>query len=223
MTGRWGTGLLRTALVGVAALLIFGGCAIGGQAVGGSAGDLADRSVSAEDFPVSGATRVPEDALPFALNGLSGSDPATAYPADCRPAAPDNSGAVAYSVIVNGGTTSYTTAVVRAKDSLDTVTAQAQRCPQSRTGADRAASLVELAVAPPPVTSNGVVGAALRRTVYTGDPSHQIATSSLTLIGQRDDVRVYVQYRWMGAAPIDSAAAAGLDSLFTKAVSAAFG
>lgn len=190
--------------------------------MGNSAADLSDRAVLPADFPVPGATRVPETAVPFALAGVSGNDPAVAYPVDCAPPAPSAAGAVVTSVIVASGSTSYTSAIARVHDGLAALLAQAGRCPETRTGGQRAGSIMATRIQPAPPAPTGVDTAALQRTVVTGDLSHSAATSSLTLLGQRDDVRVYAQYRWAGDGAIDPSAARSLDALFTKAVAAAF-
>ncbi|UZF58619.1 hypothetical protein LH935_11945 [Gordonia polyisoprenivorans] len=206
----------------VCAALLFAGCTTDGQAVGNSAADLSDRAVLPADFPVPGATRVPETAVPFALAGVSGNDPAVAYPVDCAPPPPSAAGAVVTSVIVASGSTSYTSAIARVHDGLAALLAQAGRCPETRTGGQRAGSIMATRIQPAPPAPTGVDTAALQRTVFTGDLSHSAATSSLTLLGQRDDVRVYAQYRWAGDGAIDPSAARSLDALFTKAVAAAF-
>ncbi|WP_244331983.1 hypothetical protein [Gordonia polyisoprenivorans] len=193
-----------------------------GQAVGNSAADLSARAVLPADFPVPGATRVPDTAVPFALAGVSGNDPAVAYPADCAPPAPSAAGAVVTSVIVAAGSTSYTSAIARVHDGLAALLAQAGRCPETRTGGQQAGSIVATRIQPAPPAPTGVGTAALHRTVFTGDITHSDATSSLTLLGQRGDVRVYAQYRWPGAGAIDPTAAQNLDALFTTAVAAAF-
>ncbi|MGC4932722.1 hypothetical protein ACLQ3C_03440 [Gordonia sp. DT30] len=211
-------------VLGAMVVALLAGCVIDGQAEGDSGGDLAGRGVSAQDFPVSGATRVPDTAVPFALGGLSGSDPVVGYPAGCAPTAPEEAGAVVYSVVVNGGETSYTSAVAHVHDALGDVIAQARRCPESRIGGEDADGLVQTEIRPAPAGAPaGVVTAALHRTVRTGDPAHQTVTSSLTLLAQQGGVRVYAQYRWPGDGTIDPSAAAGLDGLFGKAVTAAFG
>ncbi|RPA66350.1 hypothetical protein EF294_00295 [Gordonia oryzae] len=189
--------------------------------MGNSAADLSDRAVLPADFPVSGATRVPGMAVPFALAGVSGNDPAVAYPVDCAPRAPSSAGAVVTSVIVAGGASSYTSAIARAPDGLAEVLAQAGRCPETRTGGQRAGSIVATRIQPAPPSPAGVATAALQRTAFTGDTSHSAATSSLTLLGQRGDIRVYAQYRWAGDGGIDPAAVRNLDALFAKAVAAA--
>lgn len=208
--------LLAVSVVGVS------GCVVSGEP-SAQTGDLSSLSVTAEDFPVAGATRVPATAVVFALNGLAGSDPATTSPPDCTPHRPDDAGAVVWQVIVDGGSSSYTTAVARTSDDLAAVVDQARRCPDTRTGDTQAGSAVSTRIAPAPAAPPHVDTAALRRTTRTGDAEHQVALSSYTLIGQRGDVRVYAQYRWPGTDDISPDATARLTALFAKAASAAFG
>ncbi|MEP9391429.1 hypothetical protein ABLE94_04095 [Gordonia sp. VNK1] len=203
-------------------LPVAAGCTVTGHSVADS-GDLSSSSVQADDFPVPGATRVPTPAVPFAVAGLAGTDPAIASPSDCIPPRVDATGAVVWQVIVDGGASSYTSAVTHADESVAADVARAERCPQTFSGDAAAGTRITTTVLPAPPGPTGVDTAAIRRITGSGDDEHRVVTSSLTLIGQRDGVRVYAQYRNPGEDAIPADAAAGLDSLFTKALAAAFG
>ncbi|MFT4126922.1 MAG: hypothetical protein QM662_11935 [Gordonia sp. (in: high G+C Gram-positive bacteria)] len=204
--------------VSAVVVLTAGACTVTGEPVAGSA-DLSARSVTADDFPIPGATQVPAQAVPFALRGLAAADPAPTRPAECVPSVPDADGAVLWQV-TGEESIAYTTGVVVATGDLAAVTDQAQRCAVAY-GDGPAGTEIRTRVEPPPPAASGVENAAVRRAFRTGGGN--TITSTLTLIAQRDGVRVYVQYRWLGDTDLPADAGLALDGLFQKAVAAAFG
>lgn len=100
---------------------------------------------------------------------------------------------------------------------------RAEKCPELTTTTFGASSTVTTEVPPAPPARDGVDTATIRRTIVTGGGTAPVTTSSLALIGERDGVRVYAEYRWPAAGPVPAEDSAALDELFTKAVSAAFG
>ena len=215
---RWG----RFPVVGCLLVLVLAGCGVTGEAVS-ERGDLSDRAVRIEDFPVSGATRVPTQVAAFALNGLSGSDPAGNDPADCTPTRLDPEGSVVIQGLTAEGTSSFVYGIAYADDTVAQVEEQSKRCERVTSGGANAQTVISTEVLPAPPGKSGVDTTSIRRTLTTGGVEQPLTTSTLTLIAQRRQVRVLVQYRWPTAASIDPTAASGLDSLFTKAVAAAFG
>ncbi|MGV9824748.1 hypothetical protein [Gordonia sp. NPDC003429] len=208
----------------VAACLLTSACTVGGAAVGGTS-DLAARSVTAADFPVPGATRVPPNAVAYALGDLIGRPVASAYsPQNCQPAAVSAEGAVVYVATVPAQRSTFSTAVAGVDHDLDTVTERARRCPRAMTGDPATATTeIQTQVRPAPTALPGVKTAAILRTEQTGGDAAPLMTRTLTLMGQRGDVRVYAQYRWPSAGDIAPDAAAQLDELFTKVQAKAFG
>lgn len=211
----------RTAMFAVAALAlsVVAACGVDGRAVPARE-DLTPLAVTADDFPVPGATRVPQPAVGFALDGLTFRDPAAVDPADCTPPALDPTGAVVLQVIPSGGPQSYTAAVAYSDDDLSSVNDQAGQCPRYTVGGGTVSVHVGTDVPRPDLP--GVATTEVVRAVTSDAPGAGTDTQlhSRTLIGQRGSVRVYVQQRWSGTeAPSTSA----LDALFTVATSRAFG
>ncbi|GAB88298.1 hypothetical protein [Gordonia rhizosphera] len=210
----------------VAALAVLG-CTVDGEAVAGSP-DLSSKSVSPDDFPGGSATQVPTAAVPAALADLTGHPlHGTVVPPDCLPAAVSADGAV---VLVGAdpatSTATFTSAVVDSSQTLRELTDQARRCPRYVVGsAPTAFSTVTTEVRDAPQQPR-VSTAALTRLIATGgldtSGSSSLSTSTTTLLAQRNDLRVIVEYRHQGAGPMSATATEQLDELFDKAVEAAF-
>lgn len=210
-------------------ILLFAGCltamacTVDGKAVAGSS-DLSSRSVTADAFPA-GASRVPGPAVTGALADLTGHPlNGGVTPADCAPPAVTSDGAVVYvGPDPTTSTATYSTAVVHARGSLGQVTDQARRCPRYVTGSSLAAStLVTTDVLDKPDAP--VASAGVRRGLATGGGtgSSAVNTQITTLFAQKDNIRVIVEYRHQGDAPMSTQAAQRLHVLFGKAVAAAF-
>ena len=225
----------------VAAVLasLVGACTQSGSAVA-VPGDLTSRAVTAEEFPNGRATRVPPQGVAPALDDLLGSGtPVT--PADCAVQRVPADGAVLFQAFVSGGTAdagssgsaapgagaggttaSFTSAVVRADQPLDAELERAHRCPRVTTGAVPAMSEVRSEVLDAPDAPSGVTTGAVRRIAETGPTAAPLPVAMETLMAQRGDTRVYVQYRTPGTA-IGAQAREQLGELFDRAVAAAFG
>lgn len=209
----------------VALCLALSGCSVDGQATAG-AGDLAEKSVSPRAFPGGTASRVPAPAVPAALADLTGRPMhGSVAPPECTPVAVSSDGAV---VLVGPSptipTATFTSAVAHAGDTVDDVTELAGRCPHTTSGsAPTAESAVTTEVVPAP-GRDAVQTGAIRRTISTGGPgAAPMITSTTTLMAQREDVRVLVDYRQQGGEAMSPEAGAQLDALFDAAVDAAFG
>lgn len=211
-------------VMGVAAVLLMAACSVDGDPTQNST-DLSSRSVTAADFPVSGATRVPQNSVAYAIGDLIGRPANSPYdPPTCQPAAVGSDGAVVYLGIVEADRASFTSAVVGVDTSLSSVVDQARACPRATTGsASTARSTVQTTVSDAPQHPAGIDTTAIQRTVETGGDQAPLLTRTLTYIGQRGTVRVYCQYRWPSAGDVNPEASGRLDSLFDKALSAAFG
>ncbi|AZG44173.1 hypothetical protein [Gordonia insulae] len=212
-------------IVLAAACLVIAGCTVDGQASAGAV-DLSPRAVPSTDFPGGSASRVPPPAVPGALADLTGRPlHGSVIPAQCTPAAVSADGAA---VLVGpdpaASTATFTEAIVHADVPLDEVTALARRCPRTASGSSPTAmSAVITEVLPAPRRSGVATGAERRQLTTGGTGSSAITTSTTTLLAQRDGVRVIVEYRHQGAAPMSAQAGARLDALFSRAVDAAFG
>lgn len=211
-------------VMGLAAAFLVASCSVDGDATQNTA-DLSSRSVTAADFPVSGATRVPQNSVAYAIGDLIGRPANSPYdPPECQPAAVGSDGAVVYLGIVEADRASFTSAVVGVDDALSTVVDQARACPRATTGnATTATSKVQTRVSDAPEHPAGVDTAAVLRTVETGGDQAPLLTRTMTYIGQQGTVRVYCQYRWPSAGDISSEAKGQLGALFEKALRAAFG
>jgi len=186
--------------------------------------DLSDRAVNPGDFPAGGASRVPDPALPDVLADITGHPgSASVVPASCRPGAVISSGAVVLLAPGAQERSTYTAAIVYSPADLAQLGTQLDECRRWTTGTATASTRVTAEVLPAPSAPDGVETLAVRRTMVTGAIPNILVTSTVTLIGQRDDVRVYAEYRWPSAGPLPPDAGSGLDALFTKAVDAAFG
>ena len=211
-------------VMGLAAAFLVASCSVDGDATQNTA-DLSSRSVTAADFPVSGATRVPQNSVAYAIGDLIGRPANSPYdPPECQPAAVGSDGAVVYLGIVEADRASFTSAVVGVDDALSTVVDQARACPRATTGnATTATSKVQTRVSDAPEHPAGVDTAAVLRTVETGGDQAPLLTRTMTYIGQQGTVRVYCQYRWPSAGDISSEAKGQLGALFEKVLRAAFG
>nr|WP_152972615.1 hypothetical protein [Gordonia sp. NB41Y] len=216
-----GRRMRRTGVIAVAALAVtvVAACGVDGRAVPARE-DLSPLAATGDDFPVPGATRVPQPAVGFALGGLTGSDPAAVDPADCTPPTLDPTGAVVLQVIPAGGPQSFTAAVAYSDDDLSSVDDQARRCARYTVGGGQMVVHVGTDVYDPGLS--GVATTEIVREVTSDAPGAGAETQvkSRTLIGQRGSVRVYAQQRWPGT---EVPPASDLDSLFTVAVTRAFG
>lgn len=205
-------------------------CTVDGQA--SAPEDLTAKSVSAADFPA-GASRVPPPAVPGAMADITGRPlHGTLEPAGCTPKPVED--AVVW-VGMDPGTqdATFSSAVAHAGSPLQQLTAQAARCTSYTSGAMPTASTrwTSTLGAAPSVPS-GVTGATIERTGITGGISagsvtvpmpNSMTTRTRTLLAQRDATRVYVEYRWHSAAPLPATQRQQLDTLFARAVAAAFG
>ncbi|WP_040510524.1 hypothetical protein [Gordonia soli] len=217
---------VRVAASALVVGLLVAGCSVNGDPVGDES-DLTARAVAASSFPSGPATRVPTPAVKDALADITGRPlRGDVSPAGCTPGAMRTESAT---VLVGaspqaGGVGTLTSAVVGTDESLADLTATARRCPVVTLGAGGGATTrVSTEVAPAPPTVDGVETTALRRSLQTGGDAAPLVTTVTLLIAQRDDVRVYVEERHQGAAPLTEEAGAALDRLFTASVSAAFG
>ncbi|MFT4043867.1 MAG: hypothetical protein QM673_11970 [Gordonia sp. (in: high G+C Gram-positive bacteria)] len=217
------TGLRATGL-GLVLGALLTACTVGGHPVGGSA-DLSAHSVTAADFPLSGATRVPQTSVKFALGDLIGRPVDAPYnPPECAPAAVSAQGAVIYVVIDTARRASFTTAVTGVDHDLGAVISRAARCPRTVTGDSASATThIQTQARPAPSGGPGISTGAILRTEQTGDAASPLLTRTYTLIGQRGDIRVYVQYRWPSAGDIPADQKTQLDTLFATALARAFG
>ncbi|WP_308192431.1 hypothetical protein [Gordonia sp. 'Campus'] len=216
---------LAAAACVVAATIVVSGCAVSGDPVASSP-DMSTLSVKAQDFPA-GASPIPPSAVANALADVTGAPmPAQTNtevsPPECTPAAVSADGAVAFLGPGPGERATLTTIVAGVDAPLDELVEQAKRCPTITTSTYGASSTITTEVLPPSAVLGEVDTATIRRTIVTGGgvPS---TTSTLALVGQHDDVRVYAEYRWPAAGPVSPEAAGALDELFTKATAAAFG
>ena len=211
-------------VIGLAAAFLVAACSVDGDAVQNT-DDLSSRSVTAADFPVQGATRVPQNSVAYAIGDLIGRPADSPYdPPQCQPAAVQSDGAVVYLGIVQADRASFTSAVVGVDDSLSTVVDKVRACPRAKTGnATTATSTVQSRVVDAPEHPAGVDTAAILSTVETGGDQAPLLTRTMTYIGQKQKVRVYCQYRWPSAGDISEQASGQLASLFDKALKAAFG
>lgn len=223
---------LRVFVLAAACTVLAGGvlsaCSIQGDAQSSNP-DLSSRSVAASDFPGGPASPIPPQAVANALADVTGG-PAPGQgsntevsPAECAPSPVSADGAVA---LLGPGTaerSTLTTVVAHVDTSLAEVVDRAEKCPELTTTTFGASSTVTTEVLPAPPAPDGVATATIRRTIVTGGGTAPVTTSSLALIGERDGVRVYAEYRWPAAGPVPAEDSAALDELFTKAVSAAFG
>ncbi|MCG7634733.1 hypothetical protein MHN80_20675 [Gordonia McavH-238-E] len=210
----------------VAAAVLLSACSVAGEPAP-SGPDLSARSVSAADFPGGAASEIPASAVANALADVTGAPMpgqtgTEVSPPDCAPATVAADGAVAYLGPGPGERSTLTTVVAGVDTTLDDVVDLAQRCGQTTTTTFGASSTVTTEVLPPPPALDGVDTATIRRTIVTGG-GVPTTTSALTLLGERDGVRVYTEYRWPAAGPVAPEAAAALDALFVKANAAAFG
>lgn len=203
------------------ACVLVGACSVDGDAVAGRP-DLAPRGLTAADFGSGAAAPIPPPAVGDALADVIGraSAPGAAVtPPGCAPAPIDSAGAYAILGPGRADRSTLTAAIAYADESLDAVAERVRRCPTYTT----TLSQVAVTEQPAPPAPEGVQTMAIARTITTGGPGAEMVTSTLTLIAQRDDVRIYVDYRRPGAEPVTPEAGADLDALFTKAVAAAFG
>ncbi|WP_244176374.1 hypothetical protein [Gordonia lacunae] len=210
----------------LAATIVVSACSVAGEPEP-SGQDLSSRSVTAADFPDGAASPIPTTAVANALADvtgapMSGQAGTEVSPPDCAPAPVSADGAVAYLGPGPGERSTLTTVVAGVDSTLDDVVELAQRCRQTTTTTFGASSTVTTEVLPPPPGPDGVQTATIRRTIVTGG-GVPTTTSALTLLGERDGVRVYTEYRWPAAGPVPPEAAAVLDALFVKANAAAFG
>lgn len=210
----------------VAAAVLLSACSVAGEPAASSP-DLSARSVTAEDFPEGAASRIPSSAVANALADVTGAPMpgqtgTRVSPPDCAPAPVSADGAVAFLGPGPGERSTLTTVVAGVDSPLEDVVDLAERCPQTTTTTFGASSTITTEVLPPPPGMDGVETAAIRRTIVTGGGA-PMTTSALTLLGERDGVRVYAEYRWPTAGPVPADAAAALDALFVEANAAAFG
>lgn len=223
---RWslvGPILLATTLVSLSA------CGVDGEAT--AAADLTSRAVDASDFPGGPASRVPTPAVRDALADLTGRPTrGNVLPPECTPAAVSADGAVVLVRIAqgggSGGSAAYTSALVHADHDLRSVLDKARRCPATTSGTvPTAMSLVRTEVLQRPATPVlGVSTGSLRRLVTTGGPGPSALTTTTALrMAQKDGVRVLVEFRHPGDRPESPAELARLNTLFDKAIRAAFG
>ncbi|MCX2752471.1 MULTISPECIES: hypothetical protein [unclassified Gordonia (in: high G+C Gram-positive bacteria)] len=210
----------------VAAALVLSACSVGGQPEPSSP-DLSARSVEAADFPDGAASPIPTSAVANALADVTGAPMpgqtgTEVSPPECAPASVSADGAVAFLGPGPGERATLTSVVAGVETPLGDVVESAERCPETTTTTFGASSTITTEVLPPPPAPDGVDTATIRRTIVTGGgvPS---TTSALTLLGERDGVRVYTEYRWPAAGPVPPEASAALDTLFGKALAAAFG
>lgn len=202
--------------------LLLAACSTDGQPTAGMP-DLAGRAVAAQDFPAGTASRVPDPAVAGALADITGAS-RTALPERCAPPPVIAGGAVVQVGPGGQDRTTYTAAVAYAGEhTLDELRAQLDGCTTWTTGTATAATTVRAEVLPAPPAPDGVSTLALRRTMETGGTQNALITSTVTLIGERDGIRVYVEYRWPSSGPLPPAAGTALDGLFDKAIAAAFG
>ncbi|WP_376739982.1 hypothetical protein [Gordonia paraffinivorans] len=207
---------------------VLSACSVSGDAQPSNA-DLSSRSVSASDFPSGSADRIPPPAVGNALADVTGAAvPGQAKdtsfdPADCAPEPVSADGAVAFLGYGTVDRSTLTTVVAHVTAPLAEVVDRARRCPEFTRTTFGASSTVTTEVLPAPPAPDGVATATLRRTIVTGGEAAPVTTSTLTLLGERDDVRVYAEYRWPGDSPVAPEDSAALDELFTKALAAAFG
>ncbi|MFE0747368.1 hypothetical protein [Gordonia sp. NPDC058843] len=210
----------------VAAALMVSACSISGEPAASSP-DLSARSVTAADFPAGAASRIPPPAVANALADVTGAPmPGQAAtevsPPDCAPVPVSAEGAVAFLGPGPGERSTLTSIVAGVDTPLDDVVGLAERCPQTTTTTYGASSTITTEVLPPPPAPDGVDTATIRRTTVTGGGVAS-TTSALSLLGERDGVRVYTEYRWPAAGSVPQEASAALDELFVKAIAAAFG
>ncbi|WP_439032741.1 hypothetical protein [Gordonia terrae] len=216
---------LAVAACVVAATIAVSGCEVSGDPAPSSR-DLSARSVQAPDFPA-GASPIPTPAVANALADVTGapmpSQTSTQVsPPECTPATVSADGAVAYLGPGPGERSTLTTIVAGVDTPLGEVVEHAERCPTITTSTYGASSTITTEVLPPFSVLDEIDTATIRRTIVTGGgvPS---TTSTLVLVGQQGDVRVYAEYRWPAAGPVPPDAAGVLDELFVKATAAAFG
>ncbi|TYQ11281.1 UNVERIFIED_ORG: hypothetical protein L601_001800000420 [Gordonia westfalica J30] len=191
--------------------------------------DLSSRSVAASDFPGGPASPIPPQAVGNALADVTGGpapgqkENTEVSPPECAPAPVSADGAVAFLGPGTAERSTLTTVVAHVDTPLTDVVKRAEKCPELTTTTFGASSTVTTEVLPAPPARDGVDTATIRRTIVTGGGTAPVTTSSLALIGERDGVRVYAEYRWPAAGPVPVEDSAALDELFAKAVSAAFG
>ncbi|SDU35519.1 hypothetical protein SAMN04488548_134686 [Gordonia westfalica] len=206
---------------------VLSACSVGGDAQPSNP-DLSSRSVSASDFPTP-ASPIPPQAVANALADITGSPSpgqgsnTEISPSECAPPPVSADGAVAFLGPGTAERSTLTTVVAHVDTPLAEVVRRAEKCPELTTTTFGASSTVTTEVLPAPPARDGVETATIRRTILTGGGTVPTTTSSLSLIGERDGVRVYAEYRWPAAGPVPAEDSAALDELFTKAVSAAFG
>lgn len=183
--------------------------------------------MTAADFPGGAASEIPASAVANALADVTGAPMpgqmgTEVSPPDCAPAPVPADGAVAFLGPGPGERSTLTSVVANVDTPLTDVIDLAERCPQTTTTTYGASSTISTEVLPPPPAPDGVDTATIRRTMVTGG-GVESTTSALTLLGERDGVRVYTEYRWPAAGPVPPDASAVLDALFGKAIAAAFG
>ncbi|MEO9328658.1 hypothetical protein [Gordonia aurantiaca] len=219
--------LLLAAACAVLAGGVLSACSVIGDAQPADA-DLSSRSVQASDFPSGSGSRIPPQAVENALADITGAavaaqaDDTGFDPADCAPASVPADGAVAFLGHGSVDRSTLTTVVAHVDTPLSEVVDQARRCADFTRTTFGASSTVTTEVLPAPPAPDGVETATIERTIVTGGGA-PVTTSTLTLIGERDGIRVYAEYRWPGDAPVSPEDSAALDELFTKALAAAFG
>jgi hypothetical protein len=212
----------------LAVLAVFtAGCAgeVSGTAVPEGAGPparldarLADLLPAPEEFPAQyPAVVLSPKAVEQAAADLTGIPPgAKVQPAQCQP--PQQEPGVAETAIVVGtdekSRTTITVALSRTDQPLAQYGEQLQRCPDVEVTTAQTKSTVHTELLPPPVV-NADDALAVRQTVRSGSGAVTLAQSMLTLLAQRDDVRISATYMSFNGTEPDTAA---LDAIFTDAV-----
>lgn len=208
--------------------LITAGCAgdVSGTAVPEGAGpparlsaSLADLLPEPEEFPARyPAVVLSPKAVEQAAADLTGIPPgATVTPAGCQP--PQQGSGIDETVIVVGtdekSRATITVTLTRSDQPLEVYRTQVQSCPDVEVTTAETKSTVHTELLPPPVV-NADDALAIRRSVRSGSGAVTLEQSMLTLLAQRDDVRVSATYMSFNGTAPDTAA---LDAIFTDAVS----
>lgn len=182
--------------------------------------DLRERSVTAADFPDGyAATEVTGGQLGAILGDTAGVpaggtvDPATCAPQQLPSDSDDAVAFVATGPGVNAGVLTALTVLVDTP--LSQLKSQIEQCPTYTTDVMGAPAIVTTTLLPPsPASADESL--AFRRVTSSGGTSQTMTA----LVGQNDDIRVYVSTVASGQRPPDGAA---LDQLYTTALTRSAG